>query len=373
MKNDNYLMLRSERWQRDIPYDTRQLAIKECITCYKSCETKMKNGLIAEYDIQFKTKKNPTQMFHVVKSALKHYVTNQRSKNSNTKQNTTQMVSTHLFVSRFKNKKDSKIRTSKREKRFLDAGTEGDFVIQKQANRWYIYLLKKKLKNDTNHQSSTSITESRTYQSVFLDPGVRSFQSFYSPDGVCGHINDGYNQRLYNLLKKADCLQSRLDTSNRWFTHKNKRVNRHRLKRKIRRLRNKVTNVVNDLHWQFGNFVCKHFDNIIIPVFKTSDLVKKQNRMIGKVTTRMLNVFQHYKFRQRLHYLANKFEKQVVVCKEPYTSKTCGRCGNVKYDLQGAKIYHCDKCNLTIDRDYNGARNNGLAYFVTQRANWERV
>lgn len=349
-------MMESERWQLDIPYDTKQMAIKECITCYKSCETKMKKGLITEYDIKFKTKKNPTQMFEVNKRDLKQYDT------------TTGKLKTHLFVTRFKNLKDSEIRTSKRDKNILDSGTEGSFVIQKQANRWYMCLLKK-VKKDQK-QDLSPITESKTYQSVFLDPGVRSFQSFYSPDGVCGHVNDKYNAHLWKILKKTDHLQSRLDTSHQWLNSKGKHVKRYRLKRKIRRLRAKVTNIVNDLHWHFGNFICKQFDNIVIPVFKTSDLVTKQNRVIGKTTTRMLNVFQHYKFRQRLHYLANKFDKQVVVCKEPYTSKTCGRCGNIKYDLQGAKIYHCEKCNLTIDRDYNGARNNGLAYFITQNMFW---
>jgi putative transposase len=44
---------------------------------------------------------------------------------------------------------------------------------------------------------------------------------------------------------------------------------------------------------------------------------------------------------------------------EEYTSKTCTKCGNIKYDLYGAETYRCSngECNLILDRDINGARN----------------
>ena len=50
-------------------------------------------------------------------------------------------------------------------------------------------------------------------------------------------------------------------------------------------------------------------------------------------------------------------EDNLIIKEEWYTSKTCTSCGNKKDDLGGNKIYSCIKCNLTIDRDYNGCRN----------------
>ena len=40
------------------------------------------------------------------------------------------------------------------------------------------------------------------------------------------------------------------------------------------------------------------------------------------------------------------------------SSKTCSRCGNVKTNLRlKDRVYVCDECGFTIDRDYNAAVN----------------
>jgi putative transposase len=38
---------------------------------------------------------------------------------------------------------------------------------------------------------------------------------------------------------------------------------------------------------------------------------------------------------------------------ERYTSKICSKCGNLKEDLGGNKIYKCNECKMEIDRDVN--------------------
>ena len=51
------------------------------------------------------------------------------------------------------------------------------------------------------------------------------------------------------------------------------------------------------------------------------------------------------------------YKRRLIVTSEAYTSKTCGVCGNVDKNLGSKKILKCHKCNIEIDRDYNGARN----------------
>ena len=47
-----------------------------------------------------------------------------------------------------------------------------------------------------------------------------------------------------------------------------------------------------------------------------------------------------------------------------YTSKTCGRCGNLHNKLGENKLFQCSSCDVTLDRDANGARNILLRYLA---------
>ena len=65
----------------------------------------------------------------------------------------------------------------------------------------------------------------------------------------------------------------------------------------------------------------------------------------------------HYSFKERLLHMATYRGCKVHICDESYTSKTCGCCGNMNDTLGGNKVFVCSKCGISIDRDYNGARN----------------
>jgi putative transposase len=42
---------------------------------------------------------------------------------------------------------------------------------------------------------------------------------------------------------------------------------------------------------------------------------------------------------------------------EHYTSKTCGKCGRLHWNLGKSEVFKCPFCGWTMDRDFNGARN----------------
>ena len=54
-------------------------------------------------------------------------------------------------------------------------------------------------------------------------------------------------------------------------------------------------------------------------------------------------------------WVYNEFGKKVVIVNEAYTN-TCSCCGSIHPSLGGSKIYECQKCNKTMDRDVNGAK-----------------
>jgi putative transposase len=64
----------------------------------------------------------------------------------------------------------------------------------------------------------------------------------------------------------------------------------------------------------------------------------------------------HYKFKERLLYKSQTMGCKVHICNESYTTKTCGKCGNIQH-VGRKEVFLCTKCEFKIDRDYNGARN----------------
>ena len=57
-------------------------------------------------------------------------------------------------------------------------------------------------------------------------------------------------------------------------------------------------------------------------------------------------------------YKAESAGAVVVPINPMHTSQKCSKCGNIKHDLKlSDRIYHCNSCGLTIDRDMNAAMN----------------
>ena len=179
-----------------------------------------------------------------------------------------------------------------------------------------------------------------------IDTGVRTFGTVYSPTpGLCYKIGDKDICRIYRLCKMLDSLIS-------------KKRNRNRKRKALIRARNKIRNLVTELHCKTINFLIKEFNHIVIPPFQSSHMVKRKDRRIRSKTVRQMLCWRHYCFKQRIKQVAGRFTNvHIFERPEHYTSKVCTECRNIKHNLGGAKLYKCQCCNLKVDRDVNGARN----------------
>jgi len=99
--------------------------------------------------------------------------------------------------------------------------------------------------------------------------------------------------------------------------------------------------------------IVNNYKEIIIPPFETQEMVKTLNNKVS----RDLNNFKFYKFEEKLKSKCKEYNIKLINYNEAYTSKTCGKCGNIDLNLGNKEIYQCKKCGLKIDRDINGARN----------------
>lgn len=359
MSNDEDLKP-SELWQKEIPYDTRQNAIKHFIGDLEGNITRLHKGQINHFNFKYKTKKDNKQYFYIDKRAIKKGL--------------------NIFVTRLG--KHSTLKTHKRYKNAYKTFTpEHNCIITKENNIYYLIISKTK----------QQINKDYKHDNIALDLGVRTFATFYSDDNIIGEIGKNLLTKYNKLHKRVDKLTSIKDTLNvktkkmknkhnkrsEWSDEKRelrnkKRRHNKKKKKKIKHtssrkkynislkcslLRTKIKNGIKDIQWKICNFLVRNFKNIIVGDITVSNMILKSTRNITNQTARNIQTLSFYKFKEKLKYKCNEYKRNLIIINEAYTSKTCTKCGNIKRDLGSNKTYKCTNCNLIIDRDINAARN----------------
>ena len=181
---------------------------------------------------------------------------------------------------------------------------------------------------------------------VALDPGVRSFLTWYCAESV-GKIGEGAFFRIQRLCERLDDLLSR--------AAKSPSRKRRNMRCAANRLRLRIENLVSELHRQAARFLVNSFDVILLPTFETSEMVDRGRRRIRSKTVRNLLSLAHYRFKLFIRNKAVETGAIVLDVSEAYTTKTVSWSGEVLENLGGASVVVAQD-GERMDRDYNGAR-----------------
>lgn len=182
---------------------------------------------------------------------------------------------------------------------------------------------------------------------VALDPGIRTFQTFFSENSF-GEIGNGANLKVQKLCFKLDALVSKISQA--------KCKQKRRLKKAANRLRCKIKSLIDELHKKTAKFLVDSFDFILLPTFETSQMSKKAKRRIRSKSVRQMLTLSHYKFKQFLKHKAFEYGKKVFDVNEAYTSKTVSWTGEILQKLGGSKVVTSKIDGRSMPRDLNGAR-----------------
>jgi IS605 OrfB family transposase len=304
-----------KKWQCNLPNNSRTTAVLDAYKTYKAqYDKKVKN-----YNFQYR-KDRYNKSFDIDSRAV-------------------DIKDDQLYMFSRRLKQDKYIKIANNDLEFMKLhGINHDMKIINKGRQWYLLFLYKRKINEYVEKPNTIVS---------MDPGVRSFQTIYSPDGIIGKIGEQQKRKIYKLYYRIDYLKSIKD-------NKKKRT-RHNINRRINKLHNKITNIVTDMHKQSINMITNNFNNIILPEFNSGQMQKSDK--LTSTTKRLMNTWSHYKFKMRLKEQAEKKGCNLQIVTEEYTTKTCGVCGTVKENVGSAKIYKCSKCNYILERDIHGARN----------------
>ncbi|MEZ5672514.1 MAG: transposase [Thiotrichaceae bacterium] len=213
----------------------------------------------------------------------------------------------------------------------VNSDLEGTRIVR-EGLRYFLILPQRK---------SALMSENQRLGAVALDPGVRTFVTFYSEE-LHGKVGEGDFQRIYRLCLNLDKLYSKIS--------KALRQQKRNLKKAAERMRWKLYDLIDDLHKKTAHFLCTTFDTVFIPTFETQQMVSK---LCSSVARNMMT-FAHYRFKQFLKAKGQEYQCDVVEVSEAYTTKTCSYCGK-QHNMGSKKVMNCS-CGAHVDRDLNGAR-----------------
>jgi hypothetical protein len=115
---------------------------------------------------------------------------------------------------------------------------------------------------DENQVPMTIEQSSKVQRLISLDPGIRTFVTGYNPSGRVIEWGRGDIGRIYRLAHALDNLVSRSATDPTIGHHR-----RWRMRRAMARMRDKIRNLVDDLHRKLAKYLCEQYDLILVPEF----------------------------------------------------------------------------------------------------------
>jgi putative transposase len=329
----NYIKCNYPQWMKKIKLQSHGIdfAIKEAVDnilkCFKQQEKTGKT-----FRLKFKTKKDLIQTMNIEKTML--------SSINNT------IFAGMKIDKKFIFKDGIRLKENIKKYDFKDSSLSYDVIL----SRFYLNL-NHSIKNNKNENNKVCA----------IDPGIKNFVTIFDESSVT-KIGINCKKTIAKLCLETDIIKSRIDKKSyvindiRVAMNANRRRN---LKKALRRKIIKLKNIRDELHKQTISYLVGNYSRIILPPFES----KKIDKKLSSTDTRILKCLSYYKFKERLRKKAETMNIFVDEKEEYYTSKTCTKCGNIDYNLGNKNVYNCKKCDIILERDYNGARNIMLRNF----------
>lgn len=301
---------REKQCKSDIPVHILDCSIKDAVEMYKSALTNWRQKNIKRFRIRY-------QPYHKKNNKILHVEPGYIRKNG---------TITVLGECILKEKETNEYYKLNKEE------IKKEFKIQWNAyDKQYYFIF------SIERPISTIIKEKEKF--ISLDPGVSPFLSGVSETNAYFIGKDNY-LKLKNKLDNIDkCEKSEISL---------KKKNKHNQK-----IRNKIKNMVNDMHWKTIKWITSNFNNILIGDMSAKGVVEGS---IQKISKRILHCQRLFQFKQRLQFKCIENNVNYFEVNEFMTSKTCSCCGHIKEDLGLNKEYNCMNCGVKMHRDFNGAR-----------------
>ncbi len=180
---------------------------------------------------------------------------------------------------------------------------------------------------------------------VGIDLGVKQLATL--SDGTAFPHPHALKTNLKRLKRAQKALSRKRKGSNR----------RDRARRRVAKLHARIGNVRADRANKLTTMLARTYADISIEDLNVAGMVKNHHLAQTVADASFSEI------RRQLAYKTARTGARLHVIDRWYpSSKTCSKCGTVKAKLPlSERVYHCEKCGLSIDRDLNAAINIQIA------------
>ena len=206
--------------------------------------------------------------------------------------------------------------------------------VSRRAGCWYASLT-------VERESVSPLACVQNGGAVGVDLGVKNLATL--SDGAVIPNPRALGTRLKALRKAQQSLSRKVKGS----------VRREKAKERVARLHARVADVRADAIHKATIMIAGNYSTVCVEDLNVAGMVK--NRSLARsVSDAALG-----EFRRQLEYKTARSGAVLRVVDRWYpSSKTCSNCGVVKAKLSlSERVFHCDACGVSVDRDLNAAIN----------------
>lgn len=208
-----------------------------------------------------------------------------------------------------------------------------NMTVSRRGGRWYASL--------TVERDEPATRQAPKGGAVGIDLGIKDLATL--SDGTVIPNPRALDARLKALRKAQQALSRKTMGS----------VRRRKAKERVARLHARVSDVRMDAINKATTMIAQTYSTVCIEDLNVAGMMKNHH------LARRLRDASLGEFRRQLEYKTMRTGAVLRVVDRWYpSSKTCSNCGTVKAKLSlNERVYRCDVCGLSIDRDLNAAIN----------------
>ena len=222
-------------------------------------------------------------------------------------------------------------------------------TVSQKADRYYVSVLV---------DEDIKINNKPCYEGIGVDLGLKDF-------AIC---SNGITKKNINKTSRVKKLEKKLKREQRKLSRKYESLKLRNKKEKGEAARQNIQKQivkVQKLHQRLTNIRTDYINKTVSklikqkPSFITIEDLNVSGMMKNKHLARAIAQQKFHEFRTKLISKAKQNNIEIRVVDRWYpSSKTCSCCGNIKKDLKlSDRVYKCDNCNTSIDRDLNASIN----------------